>query len=144
MKHLTYLALAVEFVGQVEDLLVHPGSRQALTFARTTVKSGKADGAWMERARANAFEDVGRCACESSDGRAPAAEAAWQLLAPDIAEWVQPIAENVARAMAAKIVMQRRGAPSLETREEFNYVRAVHLELMMDRIAKLESGNSGG
>ncbi len=79
-----------------------------------------------------------QCVNEARDGRAHAAEAAWQLLRASAQGWIRQIAENVAKALAAKIVIERRGALTPETLDEFEYVRAVELELLEDLLLRRE------
>ena len=66
-------------------------------------------------------EGLAGCANEDRDGRSHAAETAWQLLALVGRKWIRQIADNVAKAMAAKIVtegaarLRRRPRRSLST-----------------------------
>ncbi len=131
-----YRQLAVEFVAQIHDLLVHPGSKKAFALAKDWAGGAEVDAAAVERARERALECCVQCADEIRDGRDHSAEAAWQLLAPQIEEWIGQIIENVAKAKAARSVFKKHGALSTVTQDEFEYIRAVEQELLEDRLAR--------
>jgi len=135
-----YRALAVEFVRMVGDLVMHTGSRCAFNLAADLVEGAEIDHAELEAAKAGALADRRICTDEARDGRAHAAEAAWLLLAPNAKEIIHQVADNVSKALAAKIVTERRGALTPATQDEFEYIRAVELELLQDRVAKLDAG----
>jgi hypothetical protein len=136
MNDLEYRALAVELVRQVHDLLVHPGSRKAFTSAELLASGKSITESALEQARAKALESCVQCADEIRDGRAYAAEAAWQLLAPQVEEWLPQIIENVARAKALRAVFKKHGGLDPASQDEFDYIRAVEKELLEDRVAR--------
>jgi hypothetical protein len=138
MTDSAYRLLAVEFVREIQGLLIHPGSRQALELASSWAQNEIPKDSAIAAAQAKAMSDCKRCAIEARDGRSHAAEAAWQLLAPNAKEWMPQVLSCVSKAKAAKLVAKRRGEMSLATQDEFEYVRAVELELLQDRLAKYE------
>jgi hypothetical protein len=136
MNDLAYRVLAVELVRQVHDLLVHPGSKKAFTTSELLAAGKPVTEHALEQARAKAIETCVQCADEIRDGRAYAAEAAWQLLAPQIEEWLPQIIDNVARAKALRAVFKKHGGLNPATQDEFDYIRAVEQELLEDRLAR--------
>jgi hypothetical protein len=136
MQEVDYRLLAVEFVQQIQDLLVHPGSKKAFALAKSWASGEPVDSEVIDHARDRALESCVQCTDEIRDGRYHAAEAAWQLLAPKIEEWMGPIIENVARAKAARSVFKKHGGLTSATQDEFDYIRAVEQELLEDRLAR--------
>ena len=136
MNDLEYRLLAIELVRQVHDLLVHAGSKKALATAELWAAGKTIAEDAIDQARARALETCVQCADETRDGRAYAAEAAWQLLAPQIEEWLPQIIENVARAKALRAVFKKHGSLNPASQDEFDYIRAVEQELLEDRVSR--------
>jgi hypothetical protein len=139
MKDCDYRLLAIELVRQIQHLLVHPGSKAALVMAEAWAKGESLKDSALEHARAQALENCVQCAGEVRDGRDHAAEAAWQLLAPQVEEWIGPIIENIAKAKALHTVFKKHGGLTPTSQDEFDYIRAVEQELLEDRVAKRKS-----
>jgi hypothetical protein len=142
MKDSDYRALAVEFVRQIEELLIHRGSKNALNlaeaWARGEAVGEQAKGLALERAT----EDRRRCAKEAQDGRSYAAEAACHLLAPSAKNVINEVAAMVAKAKATRAVLQKYGTLSPLTQDAHEYFRAVELELLIDSVSRREAGES--
>jgi hypothetical protein len=134
-----YRLLAVEIVRQIGNLLIHAGSQNALALAEKWANGEALKREELEAAREKAMKDTSTCAIEISDGRNHAAEAAWLLLTPKIKDWLNEITRCVAKAKAAHTVFKRHGALSPATKDEFEYIRAVELEFLDDRLAKFEA-----
>ncbi len=138
MTDAEYRALAVEFVREIQDLLVHAGSVDALKMADGWTKKEPEQHKAIDAAHTNAMKASAQCAKDGRDGRFHASEAAILLLAPHAKESIKELIKHVSLAKAAKIICERHGALSTATETEFEYIRAVVKELLDDRLAKRE------
>jgi hypothetical protein len=140
MKDSDYRLLAVGFVRQVEELLIHRGSKNALSLAEAWAKGESVGERVKEQALVHAKEDLAKCAKESQDGRIYAAEAAGHLLAPAAKTVINDLAALVAKAKATRAVLQKYGELSADTQDAHEYFRAVELELLLDAVSNRENG----
>ena len=134
-----YRKFAAEIVNELDGVLIHTGTRHAVSIAGNWAKGKSVDEKSIEAAREIAMKDSARCTEEPPDGRKHAAEAAWLLLTESIKEWMPEIIRCVAMAKAARFVHKNQPEPSMPTQVVFEYRRAAEQELLEDRLTKREA-----
>jgi hypothetical protein len=144
MHDLKYRRFAVDLVREIQNLLIHAGSRNALARAGAWASGCIPDPAILALDRHEALRDCRACWNDPRDGRLPAATAACRLLHPRIDLQMEQLLDDVANARAEHLTFSRYGCSIRDSREsEFRAARVTELWRLEHRLIWHEATCAG-